>query len=319
MGQPSEQIQELALRRNPAIEAILANSQLAIEYGFGMQCLNQYLTDLSLLAHGATYKDLGIEQRRREADAYLLTPEGNGKFTLVRDRGLLYNTSLTPVNSFAVLPIKGFMQAESSGGSGGVRGMRSVADDLRAAYQNPSISGVLLDINSGGGEVMAMEVLLDALSVRTKPVVAHSLFAASAAYGTAAGTDEIIALSDATRVGSIGAVVSINKTALSGYTEQWMDVYGKNAPNKNREFRAMQNGDFGPLQSVVDEATDMFQAKVKRMRPLKGSESKISDTLSGDMFTGPEARRRGLIDGIGGLEYAVKRLEAWTKNPLYRT
>ena len=319
MGQTAEQIQELALRRNPAIEAVLANGQLAIEAGFGLQCLNQYLTDLSLLAHGAAYKDLGIEQRRREADTYFISPESNGKFTLVRNLGLLYNTSITPVNSFAVIPIKGFMQVENSGGSNSVRGMRGVADDLRAAYSNPSIAGVMLDINSGGGEVMAMEVLLDALSVRNKPVISHTIFAASAAYGTAAGTDEIIALSEAARTGSIGAVISINKLALQEYTEGWLDVYGKNAPNKNREFRAMQNGDFGPLQSVVDEATDMFQAKVKAMRPLRGNENKINDTVSGDVFTGPEARRRGLVDGIGGIEYAVKRLEAWTKNPRYRT
>lgn len=320
MVQVSEQTTQTATltndrqpRRNPAIEAVLANGQLAIEYGFGMQCLNQYLTDLSLLAHGASYKDLGIEQRRRQSDPYLLQLNGNGKFTLVRDRGLLSNTSLTPVNSFAVIPIKGFMQVEGSGGSGTVRGMRSVADDLRAAYQNPNVSGILMDINSGGGEVMAMEVLLDALSVRNKPVVSHAIFAASAAYGTAAGTDEIIAISEAARTGSIGAVISINKLALQEYTEGWLDVYGKNAPNKNKEFRAMQNGDFGPLQSAVDEATDMFQAKVKALRPLRGNEAKVNDTVSGDVFTGPEARRRGLIDGIGGMEYAIKRLESWTK------
>jgi ClpP class serine protease len=326
MVQASEQIAEQTTlnnerqpRRNPAIEAVLANGQLAIEYGFGMQCLNQYLTDLSLLAHGATYKDLGIEQRRRESDPYLLQLQGAGKYTLVRDRGLIYNTSITPVNSFAVIPIKGFMQTEGSGGSNAVRGMRSVADDLRAAYQNPNISGVLLDINSGGGEVMAMEVLLDALSVRNKPVLSHVIFAASAAYGTAAGTDEVIAISEAARTGSVGAVISINKMALQEYTDVYLDVYGKNAPNKNKEFRAMQNGDFGPLQSVVDEATDMFQSKVKALRPLRGNEAKINDTVSGEVFTGPEARRRGLIDGIGGMEYAIKRLEAWTKNPRYRT
>jgi len=55
MGQTAEQTQELVLRRNPAIEAVLANGQLAIEYGFGLQCLNQYLTDLSLLAAVVLY------------------------------------------------------------------------------------------------------------------------------------------------------------------------------------------------------------------------------------------------------------------------
>lgn len=312
MGTQVQEIQEKLVSRNPAIEAILANSQLAIEYQFGLQCLNQYLTDLSLLSHGATYHDLGIEDRRRATHAAIIT-EQQGRAVLIEDRGLLRNQSLTPENSFAVIRIKGFMQAENSGGSGGIRGMRGVADDLRLAYNNPNISGILLDINSGGGEIMAMEVLVDALSVRNKPVVSHTLFAASAAYGTAAATDEIISLSEGTRTGSIGAVISINKAALAEYSDQWMDVYGKNAPNKNREFRAMLNGDFGPLQTVVDEATDRFQAKVRSLRPLRGSEERIKDTLSGDTFTAAEAKRRGLVDGIGGLEYAVKRLQAHAK------
>lgn len=141
MVQASEQIAEQTTlnndrqpRRNPAIEAVLANGQLAIEYGFGMQCLNQYLTDLSLLAHGASYKDLGIEQRRRESDPYLLQLQGAGKYTLVRDRGLIYNTSITPVNSFAVIPIKGFMQTEGSGG----RALFAVCEALRMTFALPT-------------------------------------------------------------------------------------------------------------------------------------------------------------------------------------
>ena len=85
MVQASEQIAEQTTlnndrqpRRNPAIEAVLANGQLAIEYGFGMQCLNQYLTDLSLLAHGASYKDLGIEQRRRSVHKITFGSTVNG-------------------------------------------------------------------------------------------------------------------------------------------------------------------------------------------------------------------------------------------------
>lgn len=312
MGEQAAEITQKLVSRNPAIEAILANSQLAIEYQFGLQCLNQYLTDLSLLAHGANYKDLGIEERRWASYPAIIT-EQQGRAVIIEDRGLIRNHSLTPENSLAVIRIKGFMQAESSGGSGGARGMRGVAEDLRTAYNNPNISGILLDINSGGGEITAMDVMIDALSVRNKPVVAHTLFAASAAYGTAAATDEIIALSDGTRTGSIGAVISINKIALQAYADEFLDVYGKNAPNKNKEFRAMQNGDFGPLQSVVDEATDLFQAKVKTLRSLRGSEDRIKETLSGDVFTATDARRRGLIDGVGGQEYAIKRLQAWVK------
>lgn len=305
-------IQE-AVRRNPVIEAVLANGQLAIEFQAGMQYLNQYLSDLAMLSAGAPYSSLGISARRHLDVARVVNIDAAGKMSTFTDRGLIYNSSLTPANSYAIIPVIGFMQTEGSGGSGSPRGMRGFAADIRAAYANPNILGVLLDINSGGGEVMAMEVMNDALSVRNKPVVAHALLAASAAYGTAAGADEIIALSESTRVGSIGAVLTLNKIALQEYADQYLDIYGKNAPNKNREFRAMQAGDFSAIQSVVDDATDMFQAKVRKMRQLKGAESKIQETLSGDMYTSGEARKRGLIDGVGGIEYALKRLESWVK------
>lgn len=295
--------------RNPAIEAILANSELAIEYNFGLQCLNQYLSDLTLLAHGADYKSLGISERRHASLPHVITEKG----AVISDQYLIRNPELTPPGSTAVIRITGFMQTESSGGSSGLRGMRGVADDLRAAYSNNNIRGILLEINSGGGEVMSMEVIASALAARNKPVVAHAYFAASAAYGAAAATDEIIALSEFSKVGSIGAVISVNKLALQEYAEEWMDVYGSAAPNKNREFRAMLAGDFKPLQQAADDATDKFQAKVRALRALRGTDDKIQDTLSGDVFSGADAKRRGLIDGIGGLEYALKRLDAHVK------
>lgn len=307
MGQ--ENGQTLLKGRNPAIEAILANSELAIEYQFGLQCLNQYLADLAMLAHGAPYQALGISERRHASLPHVITEKG----ITISDPKLIGNQNLTPPGSTAVIRITGFMQTESSGGSSGVRGMRGVADDLRAAYANNNIRGILLEVNSGGGEVLSMEVITSALAARNKPVVAHTYFAASAAYGAAAATDEVIALSDMSKVGSIGAVISVNKVALKDYAEQYMDVYGTAAPNKNREFRAMLAGDFTPLQQVADEATDKFQAKVRGMRPLRGTDEKITDTLSGDVFSGVEAKRRGLIDGIGGLEYALKRLDAHVK------
>lgn len=310
--QTAEPIANGFTTRNPAIEAILANSELAIEYQFGLACLNRYLTDLALLSSGADYKELGIEERRRASDPALIIQE-KGAAVLIEDRGLLRNASMTPQGSVAVLRITGFMQTESSGGSSGVRGMRGLAADLRAAYNNPNVAGVLLEINSGGGELLSFDVVRSALQQRNKPVVSHAYFAASAAYGVAANTDEIVALSEMSRVGSIGVVISVNRAALEKYTAEWLDFYGKGAPNKNGEFRAMQAGDFGPIQRVVDDATELFQNSIQGVRPLRGSEPKIKETLAGGVFQAREAKSRGLVDSIGGLEYALKRLQALTR------
>ena len=78
MAEATEEIKKIAVHRNPAIEAVLANSQLAIEYAFGLQCLTQYLTDLSLLSSGASYKDLGISERRAATFSQVISLDASG-------------------------------------------------------------------------------------------------------------------------------------------------------------------------------------------------------------------------------------------------
>lgn len=293
---------------NPIIASVLG-SELAIEATSGFNYLTQYLRDIALVASGARLSELNLAERRREWLPYVLMP--NGARTVGAE--MLRDVESAPAGSVAVLRVSGFMQAETSGGSAPVRGMRTFAEDLYAAYDNPNIKGVIVEINSGGGELLAMEIASSAVDARNKPVVSHVYFAASAAYGLAASTDEVIALSEMTRVGSIGAVVSINRRALQQYAEEWIDLYGSASPNKNREFRSALNGDFSAMQQIVDEATARFQSKIKRYRTLKGDDDYIADTLSGDMFTANRARRRGLIDGVGGFNYVLNRVDAWTR------
>jgi protease-4 len=290
---------------NRAIAASL-QGELAIDAESGLAYLNQYLLDLALIASGASISEIGLSERRREKMGYTIQAGAR-----VYDSASLYNPDMTQTGSVAVLRVTGFMQAEASGGSSPVRGMRSFAEDLYAAYDNPNIKGVLVEVNSGGGELMAMEVATSAIEARNKPVLAHVFFASSAAYGLAASTDEVIALSSMTRVGGVGAVVSLNRRALQEYADEWIDLYGATAPRKNAEFRAALQGDYSLLQRVVDDATERFQKKVAKARGLDLSDELAKDALSGDMFTAYQAKRRGLIDGIGGLNYVLKRLDAW--------
>lgn len=290
---------------NRAIAASVAG-ELAIDAESGFAYLNRYLLDLTLIASGARLSEINLAERRKEHSPFLLA-----KSQRIYDLESIYNPDFTPEGSVAVLRVVGFMQAESSGGSSPVRGMRSFAEDLYAAYANPNIKGVIVEVNSGGGELMAMEVATSAIEARNKPVLSHVYLAASAAYGLAASTDEVIALSSMTRVGSIGAVVSLNRRALQQYAEEWVDLYGATAPKKNAEFRAALQGDLGPLQKVVDDATERFQRKVAKLRGLDLNDERDADTLSGDMFTAYAARRRRLVDGVGGLDYVLKRLDAW--------
>lgn len=280
---------------------MLGTGAVAIEQGFAMAELHNYLQDLALLQHGVPYKELGIWQRRASfAPAYIAAE-------VFADAQDLQSGNPIQAGSIALLKLSGVMRAD-----GGISnpGIGQLASDLRAAYDNKSIAGVIIETNSGGGEVLAATILNSALSERNKPVVGFAHMAASAAYWALANTDEVIASDGAAEFGSIGAMVTIDKKAMEDYRARFSEFYGATAPNKNSHSRAAFEGDFSLFQSMADEMTTSFQNAIASLRPLRGSQAAIKETLSGKMFAATEAKKNGLIDSIGNLRYAVARVKS---------
>lgn len=293
-----------------AVQKLLSLDALCIEAGYGLRLLNAYLHELSLVSSGVPYSELGIGERRRASAAVtVIMPDASGEYTVRSDdRGLLSNSALVKPQSVAVLKLSGAMTTHDDISSYGV-GM--LDQQLRAAYSNDNIGAVIIDTNSPGGEVTAMQMLVGAVQDRNKPVLGFGRFAASAAYGTLAATDEIIASDKMAQFGSVGAVITLDKAFLEFYAENFLSFYGEDAPNKNAEWRAALAGDFGPIQEAANRATRQFQEQVSKQRPISGGEAYQRATLSGAMFDAAEARRRGLVDGIGTMNYALSRAGAW--------
>lgn len=301
----------LISRENPRIAQLLAfGTALEIDHEFGISQYFRYLDDLALLDAGVPFAELGISKRRAASEPAVFMAQPNGSFELVSDRGLLRNQRLTVPGSIALIRLNGVMTTHDQLST---RGIQTMSDDLRAAYANQNIAGIIMEINSGGGEGLAKDMLVSTLSERNKPVVSFGHFAASAAYGAAAATDEIIAAAPESMFGSIGAVITLDQEVLQDYRQRYLTFYGENAPKKSHEFRAAVNGDFGPIQTAANKYTDAFQSEVARMRPLAGDKSFQRETLSGDIFNAKESRRRGLIDGVGNLSYVLTRTDVWVK------
>lgn len=292
---------------NPGIEKILCYAELCIEHSFGIRCLNQYLSDLSLLRSGVPYPSLGISTRR-EKNLPSVISMASGSPQVISDRGLIRNERLTPVGSIALIQLNGVMSTADEASS---QGISSQVEQLRAAYSNQNISAIIIETNSGGGERTAMDMMVSALQERNKPVIGFGHFVASAAYGTLATADEIVASTDNAEFGSIGAAVTINKEFLALYKEHFQAFYGENAPLKNEPMREALEGNFEPIQKIANQATDAFHAYVSSVRKLTGATAYQKQTLSGAMFSAQEAKRRGLIDAVGNMNYAVKRAQAW--------
>jgi ClpP class serine protease len=309
MPKEVEQIEQQQGHENRDIELFLSGNQnLEIELQFGISELNRYLEDLQMLQLGVPFSELGIYARRQSKQPRVMcldaANDGTYSFASWRD---LYSKKEIPQNSIALLQLSGVMRSQSGMSSPGID---SFVEDLMNAYNHPNVMGVIIETNSGGGESLAGNMLNSAIQDRNKPVVGFGHLVASAAYRALSGADEIIASSEASEFGSIGTMISLDNKILNKYRSRFADFYGGSAPGKNSDFRAAISGDFSGIQKRVDELTLSFQNQIKASRQLRGSESTINETVNGSMFNAIESKKRGLVDMVGTMQTAVKRVKA---------
>lgn len=291
------------VRSNRDIDALIMHGEFEIELNWGINQLAGYLQELDLLEKGAKFSDLGIGMRREECRPRVYSMQ-SGQPVIVNDPQVLRDSSITPAGSFAMLRLQGVMRS-SSGASH--QGIDELSDQFFAAYQNDNIAGVLLEVNSGGGESLAGSRLQSVIAESPKAVVVWAHMSASAAIRATAPADEIIASTEGAEVGSIGTLISVDRRFAQWYNSYVEDIYADKSTNKNKEFREFLRGNLDPLKANLNRSNEQFLAEVSRYRQLKHDPE---HTLSGAMFTAREARRRGLIDGIGSFTYALSRLEA---------
>lgn len=236
---------------NRVIEVMLSSGGLAIDIDYGFEQLNRYLLELALVACGVPYAELGISRRREASKPALLVPSSDAGmgYNLVSN-GRIYSSEATAPGSIAWLRLTGVMQTESAGSS---RDIYDFADDMRAAYRNANISAVVIETNSGGGEATAGEVARATVGERNKPVLSYVHRAGSAAYMTIAGTDEIIAANESSRLGGIGTYISLDRQKLDEYKDRIVDVYADASFKKNKEVRAALEGDYSLIKATVKD------------------------------------------------------------------
>ncbi len=177
----------------------------------------------------------------------------------------------------------------------------------RAAY-NTSIKAVVLRIDSPGGAVTdadAMWVALKELATRKPLIVSMGNIAASGGYYIASPAHMIFANTN-TLTGSIG--VFAGKADLSSSLEE----LGINIHRQSRG-KVVSRSLFTPwstqarkrLTNELENIYELFLARIIEGRPLLNKE-KLLPSAGGRVWTGEEARERGLIDTRGGLLDAIK-------------
>ena len=210
----------------------------------------------------------------------------------------------------AVLTVQGVMERRLnlfSDISGGVSSQQ-LARRIRKAAADSDVAGILLDIDSPGGSVFAVEEIAEAIveAVAVKPVVAHSYaLMCSAAYWIAAQCSEIVVGANA-EVGSIGVAIvhydfsdrdreaGVRRTFLTA--GKYKRITADNAP-LSTEGRAYE-------QAQLDTYYSLFVNAVAEGRDVS-PEQVLEDMADGRTFIGEQALEAGLVDHIGNIETAL--------------
>ncbi len=288
-------------KSNRKIDQIIAFGKWEIEPTFALSALYQYLEDLDLLELNVSEEVKADYSKRRQELAPVIWCQG-----LQVSEG--YNSLASqeiPANSIAHIRMDGVMRLQDGLSS---RGIRQVAADLKAADSNPNIQGILFEVNSGGGEVMAGTFLQNTMKEVKKPVYVWGHTLASAAYKGAIPANKIILSGQDAEAGSIGSMLVIDKRLIQYFRENQEEIYSRTSGNKNKEWRSYLQGNIEPMVQAITERNEAFIEAVKSHRNLTGDTAQITDTLSGHLFMAKDAIQRGLVDDVGTFEQVMDQL-----------
>jgi len=189
-----------------------------------------------------------------------------------------------------------------------VMGAETIARTIRHTRQDESIKAVVLRIDSGGGLVIAADIIWNELInlTITKPlIVSMADVAASGGYYIAAPADVIVA-EPGTITGSIGVIGG--KYSFKGLYEKLgikkeiikrgahADFYSNYSDYPQHEQEI--------VQKQINEIYEDFTSKVARGR-TQLTKADVDKVARGRVWTGRQAKEKGLVDELGGLSKAL--------------
>jgi protease-4 len=269
---------------------LVRNASLAVEHG---------------LVDSLMYQDQVESELKRRLS---LESDKDIKFIKYSKYKRSFSTYKDSKNEIAVIVAEGTI-LPGKGDRGEVIGSESFSKEIRKARENEKVKAIVVRINSPGGSSLASDVMWReiTLTAKVKPVIASmSDYAASGGYYMAMGCDTIVAQPH-TITGSIG-VFSVLYDA-SGFLNNKIGITSEE----------LKTGDIGELftlsrplteaekaiwQKRTDEVYEAFTSKAAEGRKM--TVDNIKKVASGRVWTGVQAKERGLVDILGSFEDAVE-------------
>jgi protease-4 len=199
--------------------------------------------------------------------------------------------------------------------AGVVLGSETFVDWLRRVRMDSSIRAVVVRIDSPGGSAVASEVIWRELKLTrdVKPlVVSMGDVAASGGYYIAAPAQQIVA-QPGTITGSIGVVTG--KFVLDGLAAELgvgvASVTDGQAAGLYSPFSRFSEIERERVEHQMQTTYDLFLSRVAEGRNLSTAE--VHALGQGRVWTGEQARERGLVDELGGLDTAIRLAKQYAK------
>ncbi len=183
----------------------------------------------------------------------------------------------------------------------------TIADAIDAARKDPRVKAIVLRVETPGGSSMAADVIWRAVDKARadKPVVVSmGSTAASGGYYIAAPASVIYA-NRGTLTGSIGIFYGkVDVSALAGALGIHV-VTHRTAPRADAEsiYRPFTDDEREELGRKVKIFYDTFVDRVARGRKM--SPAAVDAVGRGHVWSGRQAKERGLVDHVGGLREAM--------------
>ena len=189
---------------------------------------------------------------------------------------------------------------------------------MNDAAADKTIKAVVLRVDSPGGSGLASDIIWHAVEAtnQKKPVVVSmSDVAASGGYYISASASKIIA-QPSTITGSIGVVAG--KPVMRGFYD-WLGISneyvlrGKNA-GMFRETEKFSDDERAKFEEWIK--TTYYQDFVPKVAKGRNKDAQFIDSVGqGRVWTGQQAKDRGLVDDFGGLDKAIEVAKQLAKIP----
>ena len=202
----------------------------------------------------------------------------------------------------AVIEIEGSLahRQHHLGESSGIMGYDGIGAQLQAALEDTEVRGIILDVDSPGGEVSGAYDLAGRVfeAREVKPIVAIAdELAASAAYLIGSAADELFLATEASQVGSIGTVLihfDWSKRLEDMGVKPTIIKAGAHKAEGN-PYEELPAEVAARLQAQVDHLWELFIDAVASQRSMSADRVRATQAA---LFTGAAAVEAGLADGV---------------------